>query len=61
MAGECPENENIDGASYEKYIGTEVIIEVPGEVLSRETVRRHVEDLDGTKVSKYPQNPLIDT
>ena len=61
MADKCPEKENIDCAAYKKYIGTEVIIEVTGEVPRSATVSRNVEDLDGTKVDNYPHNPLIDT
>ena len=36
-------------------------MDVPGECPIRGTVRCRVEDLDGTKVEMYHQNPLMST
>ena len=52
MAEERPKQYDIDDEAYDKYIGAEVIMEVPGKGSRRETVRRCVEDLDGTKVGR---------
>ena len=61
MMEERPEQENVDDASYKKYIDAEVILHVPGEFTRRATVRRHVEDLDGAKLGTYHWKPLMDT
>ena len=61
MTEECPEQDDIGDAAYDKYIGAEVMMDVPGEGPRRATFRRHVEDLDGTKVGMYHRNPLIGT
>ena len=37
------------------------MMDVSGEGLSRATVRRSVEDLDGVKVGTYYLNPLMNT
>ena len=60
MTEESPENDNIDDDAYDKYIGTEVIMDVWGEGLRRATVRHCIEDLDGAKVGIYYRKPLID-
>ena len=49
MAEECPGQDDIDDVSYEKYIGSEVIMDVPGECPRKVTFRRCVEDLNGAK------------
>ena len=56
-----PYQYNIDDVAYDKYIGSEVIMNVPGEGPMRVTVRYHVEDLYGMKVVTYHQDPLMDT
>jgi hypothetical protein len=61
LAEECPEQHDIDDAAYNKYIGAEVMMDVPGEGSMRATVKRRVEDLDGAKVGTYHRNPLMDT
>ena len=60
MAEERANQYDIDDVAYEKYIGAEVIMEVPGKGSRWATVRRCVEDLDGKKVGTYHQNPLMD-
>ena len=57
---ERTEHNNIENAAYKKYIGAEEIMDVPGEVRWRDTVRRHVENLDGAKVETYHCNSLMD-
>ena len=59
MVEERSEKGKIDNVAYDKYIGTEFIIEVPGEVPRRETVIRHAEDLDGAKVGTYPHTQSL--
>ena len=61
MTEERPDQDNIDNAVYGKYIGAEVIMDVSGEGPRRGKFRHRAEDLDGTKVGVYHQNPLIDT
>ena len=61
MMEESPKQDDTDDAAYDKYIGAEVMMDVPGEGLRRATVRRCVEELDGEKVGTYHWNPLMDT
>ena len=61
MAEERPEQDYIDDAAYDKYIGVEVIMDVLGEGPRSATVRRRVEYLNGEKLGMYHQIPLMDT
>ena len=58
---ELPGQDGIDNIYYNKYICVDIIMDVPGEGPRRATVRRRVEDLDGTKVVTYHRNTLMDT
>ena len=49
MMEESHDQEDINDAAYEKYIGADIIMGGPGEVPRRVTVRRCVEDLNGGK------------
>ena len=60
MMEESPKQDDTDDAAYDKYIRDELMMDVPGEVLRRATVRRCVEDLDGEKVGMYHWKPLMD-
>ena len=57
---ERPEKDNIDNAAYEKYIGSELIMDVYGEGPRRETFIRRFEDLNGAKVGAHHWNQLMD-
>ena len=61
MTEERPEQDDIDDTDYDKYIGAEVIMNVPGEGQRMATVRCHVENLDGEKGGTYHRNPIMDT
>ena len=58
---ERPKQDDIDNESYDKYIGAEVMIDVPGEGASRVTINRRVENANGKKAVRYHRNPLMDT
>ena len=60
VAEDLPDQDNIDDDFHEKYIGAEVIMDVPVEVPRRTTLTRCVKDLDGAKVGIYHRNPLMD-
>ena len=49
MVEENPDKDNIYDVLYDKYIGAEVIMDVPGEGPNRATVIHCFEDLDGSK------------
>ena len=61
MTEDCPKQDDIDDAAYDKYIGAEVMMDVPGEGPRRATVKRCVEDLEGKKAGSYHRNPMMDT
>ena len=61
LVDERPDKDDVDDAAYDKYIGAEVMMDVPGEGPRRATVKRRVEDLDGTKKGTYNRNPMMDT
>ena len=60
-AEEHPEQDDIDNDAYNKYIGAEVIMDVPGEGARCATVKRRVENADGTKAGQYHRNTLMNT
>ena len=53
LTEDCPEQDDIDDAAYDKYIGAEVMMDVSGEGPRRATVKRRVEDLEGKKTGSY--------
>jgi hypothetical protein len=55
-----PEQDDIDNDAYDKYIGAEVMMDVPGEGPKRATVKRRAENLDGP-IGNYHRNPMMDT
>ncbi len=61
LTEDCPKQDDIDDAAYDKYIGAEVMMDVPGEGPRRATVKRRVEDLEGKKAGSYHRNPMMDT
>lgn len=58
---ERPDQDDIDNDAFDKYIGAEVMLDVPGEGPKRATVKRRAETLEGTKLGNYHKNPLMDT
>ena len=61
MVEEHPDQDDIFDGTYEKYIGAEVIMVVPGEDPRQSTVRRCVNYLDRNKVGTYHSSQIIDT
>ena len=58
---ERPERDDVDDDAYDKYIGAEVMMDVPGEGSRRATVKRRVRNEDGTAAGTHHRNPLMDT
>ena len=59
MVEEHHEQEYIDNTAYNNYIGTEVMIDVPGEVPMWSSVKSCVGYLDGSKLGTYHWKPLM--
>ena len=53
------EQEYIDNTDFDKYIGTEVMMDVPGEGPRRSEVKSCVGYLDGSKLGTYHWKPLM--
>ena len=56
-----PDCDNLDDDAYERYIGADVLMDVPGEGSRRATVKLRVRNEDGKVVGTHHRNPLIDT
>ena len=58
---EIPERDDVDNGAYDKYIDTEVMIDVPCEGSRRATVKRRVRNEGGKSAGMHHRNPLMDT
>ena len=58
---ELPKQDDVDSEKYDKYIGAEVMMEVPSEGPKRATVKRRIENEDGLRAGTYHRNLLMDT
>ena len=58
---ELPEKNDVDDKAYDKYIGAEVMMDVPVEGKRCATVNRRVDNIDGNKSGTYHQNSMMDT
>ena len=56
-----PEQDDVHSKTYYKYIGAEVMMDVPGEGPERATVKRRIENEDESRAGTYHHNPIIDT
>ena len=57
---ERPKQDNVDSEKYDKYIGAEVMMDVTCEGPMRETVKRRIENEDGSWAGNYQRNLIID-
>ena len=57
---ERPEQDDVDSETYDKYIVAEVRMDVPGEGPKRTTVKRRIENEDGSRARTYHRNPMMD-
>ena len=58
---ERPEQDDMDDNAYDKYIGAEVMMDVPGKGSRRATVKRRVKNDDGKSPGTHHRNPLMYT
>ena len=58
---ERPEGDDVDSKIYDKYIRSKAMMDVPGEGPKRATVKRRIENKDGSQAGTYHRNPMLDT
>ena len=58
---EWPEQDDVNSETYNKYIRSAVMIDVPGEGPKRATARRRIKNKDGSPAITYHRIPMMDT
>ena len=61
MPEDRTDRDNLDDDAYDRYIGAEVLMDVPGEGSNWATVKRRIRNDDGTVVGTHHRNTLMDT
>ena len=58
---ERPKQDDVDSKTYDKYIGAEVMMDVPGEGPKHAAVKRRIKNEDRSQGVTYHRNPIMDT